>query len=225
MVTELTADVWWLDLTGVNAYLVGGEEVTLVDGGMPWHAGSVREGLSEVGYDVADVDRVLLTHYDLDHVGGLGRLEDLDAPVYVGRNDADFVAGRRRPPLTNRKSAFQWITGRFARPPPGPVRAVSDGEEIGQFTAVHTPGHTEGHMAFVSEQSDVAFVGDLLRNEGNKLQQTPWFFTRDPGEIPDSVDTLTEVMPPVEVIAFGHGDPILENGYRILQEYREPDTH
>jgi hypothetical protein len=47
-----------------------------------------------------DLDRVLITHYDLDHVGGLRRLgADIDCPVYVGRDDLRLVRGDDDPSL------------------------------------------------------------------------------------------------------------------------------
>jgi glyoxylase-like metal-dependent hydrolase (beta-lactamase superfamily II) len=44
--------------------------VTLVDAGWPGDEATVRAGLDAAGVAPADVDRVLLTHYDADHVHG-----------------------------------------------------------------------------------------------------------------------------------------------------------
>jgi glyoxylase-like metal-dependent hydrolase (beta-lactamase superfamily II) len=50
-------------------YLVDdGGEWTLVDAGWPGDEESVRDGLASAGIGPADVDRVLLTHFDPDHV-------------------------------------------------------------------------------------------------------------------------------------------------------------
>ncbi|MDX1745506.1 MAG: MBL fold metallo-hydrolase, partial [Halobacteriales archaeon] len=94
MVLELVDEVWWLDLRGVNAYLVDDDVPTLVDAGTRWDAPAVRSGIREAGFSLDDIGRVLLTHYDLDHAGGLARLSsELSAPVHAGAPDADVLRG------------------------------------------------------------------------------------------------------------------------------------
>lgn len=213
---RLGEGVWWFDLDVVNAYLVEDDVLTLVDAGMPWDAGRIRSGVAEAGFVVEEIDRVLVTHFDLDHVGGLGRFSALDADVFVGSRDADFVAGRRSPVFSNRKSAFQRIADLFRSPPAGRVIPVEDGDEFGTFTAVHTPGHTLGHTAYVSEERDVAFVGDLVTGRGDALSKSPWYFSEDTAAVAESLDRLVAAMPPVSIVAPGHGEPVVEGGYSTL---------
>jgi len=161
--TELVPGVHHLDLGMVNAYLVeDGDDLVLCDAGTPWSAEEIRVNLAVVGVEPADVDRVLLTHYDLDHVGALATL-GLDAPVYAGDDDAALLRGDATPPLSNHKGLLQWAMGPFVTRPNLPIRPVADGETLGSFTAYRTPGHTPGHTAFVSEERDVALLGDLVR--------------------------------------------------------------
>lgn len=223
--TKLVSGVWWMDIGHVNAYLAEADGLTLIDAGMPWHADAIRDALASVGFEVADIERVLVTHYDLDHVGGLGRLPDLDAPIYVGTKDADFVTRRHRPPVTNRKNAFQRLTDVLRDPPSAPVTPVSDGAEIGEFTAIHTPGHTEGHVTFVAESSNVAFVGDLVRSDGDELRPTPWPVTRDRGAVRESIDRLVREMAPIDVVAPGHGEPIVDDGFSTLRDLARGRGH
>lgn len=53
------------------AYLVGGDEPTLVDSGAPGDRGRAElvEGLADAGYEPGDVEHVLVTHPHSDHVG------------------------------------------------------------------------------------------------------------------------------------------------------------
>ncbi|MFB6372962.1 MAG: MBL fold metallo-hydrolase [Bradymonadaceae bacterium] len=88
-----------------NAYLVDDGELTLVDAGMPWDVRRLRRYLRRAGYRPEDLERVLVTHYDLDHVGTLGRLGG-DAPAYMGRRDLALARGERSPPLAHHKGAF-----------------------------------------------------------------------------------------------------------------------
>ena len=135
MVTSLADGIWWYDLGGVNAYLIDENRVesstisglTLVDAGMPWHGNRLIAGIAEAGYELADVERILLTHYDLDHAGGLADLDGLDATIYVGERDAPLVTGDRRPPWRNHKGLFQRAVSGFISPPANAVESVTDG--------------------------------------------------------------------------------------------------
>jgi glyoxylase-like metal-dependent hydrolase (beta-lactamase superfamily II) len=224
MAQQLAEDVWWLDLGHVNAYLVADEVLTLVDAGMPWHIDRLREHVADAGFALADVERVLVTHHDLDHVGGLAAVAE-PTEVFVGERDADFVAMRRSPPLTNRKTAFQRVADLLRSAPSVPIQPVADGDEIGTFTAVHTPGHTAGHVAYVSSERDVAFVGDLVMSDGAGLSPSPWYLSQDTEAIPESIRRLEDRMPVVDVVAPGHGDPLVDGGYGAIAELAENVGH
>lgn len=217
MVTRLGDGVWWYDLGGVNAYLVDdGGTLTLVDTGMPWHGRRVTLSIDDTGHSLQDVERVLVTHYDLDHVGGLGRLHGLDATVYVGAADAPFLTGTAKPPLSNRKGLLQRLMGPLASAPDLPVETVADGDTVESFTAYHTPGHTPGHTAFVSESLGVAFLGDLVRESGGELAASPWFISYDSGQVHESVRDLAERAPGFDVAAMGHGVPFRSRGSEVF---------
>jgi glyoxylase-like metal-dependent hydrolase (beta-lactamase superfamily II) len=210
MVTQLADDVWWLDLGSVNCYLADdGGDLTLVDAGTPFDSGDIMRGVREAGYSINDVDRVLLTHYDFDHVGSLARLP-FDAPIHVGEADAPLLSGADAPDWHNHKGALQ-------RPDEG-VRPVEDGDEIGSFTAYATPGHSPGHMAYVSESLDVAFLGDLVRESHGKLEASSWAISYDTEAVHDSILSLVSRMPDFDVAAMGHGVPFLRDGSERLRE-------
>lgn len=214
---ETLADgVWWIDCGSVNAYLVDDPAgPTLVDAGMAWNAGTVREAIHEAGFAVSDLERVLVTHYDADHVGGLSRLP-IDVPVHVGERDADYVAGRRAPSLSNLKGFTQRVSRLLHYSIDAPIEAVRDGDEVGSFTAIHTPGHTRGHTAFVSEALDVAFVGDIVTSDGEGFSPTPWYLNWDDDAIDPSIERLVDRLPDVSVVAPGHGAPITEDAVAAL---------
>jgi len=210
--------VYRLSLGGVNAYLVDDDGVTLVDVGPPWAVDDLRSGLADAGYAPEDVDRVLLTHYDLDHVGGLSLIVDddtaadgSDAEVYMADPDARYLVGRDSPSLRSHKGVFQRTAGRIVDAPDVQIYRVDDGREIGPFVAYRTPGHTDGHVAYVHEGFDVAFVGDLLRESGGRLRPPSRLFSRDRTENDRSVRRLAEETAP-ETVAPGHGDPVADPG-------------
>ena len=216
MALELAPGVWWLRLRGVNAYLhEGGDETVLVDAGFPWQTEALREQIAETGLELDDVDRVVLTHYDLDHVGGLAGL-GLDVPVHAGADDAALLRGDRKPPLGSRKGFAQRLTGPLVGAPPGPVLGVADGETVAGLTAYHTPGHTRGHVVFFDEAAGVAFLGDLVRSTGDGLARSPWLMTADPAGVRRSIRALVVDGPRFDVAAVGHGQPLRTGGSEAL---------
>jgi glyoxylase-like metal-dependent hydrolase (beta-lactamase superfamily II) len=218
MVRELSPGVWQFELRGVNAYLIEDEGgPTLVDAGTPMDVDDIRTGLAEAGYEPSDVGRVLLTHYDLDHVGGLaGLTPELDAPVYAHRRDAELLTGERSPPLSNHKGALQRLLGLFVTRPPLEVETVEDGDEVGEFTAYHTPGHSPGHVVFVSEEHEAALLGDLVAGDDGELEPSGWLMSYDTAEVEDSIRDLAQRAPAFEVACVGHGEPLTSGGSDAL---------
>ncbi|MFD1514748.1 MBL fold metallo-hydrolase [Halomarina rubra] len=185
--------------------------LTLVDAGMPFDAPKIERAIEEAGYTTADVDRVLVTHYDVDHVGGLSRLDLPNATVYMGSPDADYLTGRRSPPVGDHKGALQRLSSLFVSTDLD-VETVGDGDRVGSFTVYETPGHTEGHVAYVSSDLSVAFVGDLVRESGGDLQPSSWAISHDTAAVADSIHDLADREPAVEVLAMGHGVPFMRGG-------------
>lgn len=207
--------VWRLPLRASNAYLVADGELTLIDAGTPWDAPRIRALLAEGGFAPADVDRVLLTHFDLDHVGALADLA-LDAPVHVADPDAAFLAGERTPPANNGKGALQRAADFLLSRPENRLRRVEDGDRIGEFVAYRTPGHTPGHVAYHHEPYGVLFAGDAVRSAAGRLVAPPAVIAYDAAENAASVRSLADRLPDVDAVAPGHGDPIRANGGRAL---------
>lgn len=220
MVTELQSGVWQLDLGRVNAYLAEDDgTVTLVDAGGPHSGDPLRAAVGRAGYAVSDLDRVLVTHYDADHVGGLRALPDL--PIHMGAADIPFWTGEEKPTFRNLKGALQRLAGAFVAAPSVEPRAVADGETVGSFTAYHTPGHTPGHTAFVSDDIGVAFVGDLVREADGRLEPSPWYLSYDADRVRESIHYLADRAPAVEALGMGHGTPFVRDGSLRLAELGE----
>lgn len=218
MTERLREGVWWIEGSASNVFLVAdGEDLVLLDAGTPGDADAIREGVRAAGHAVADVDRVLLTHYDYDHVGALATLSALDAPVYAHEPDASFLDGSATPGLWPHKALLQRVTRPFLDHPSLPVERVADGETVGSFTAHHTPGHGPGHLAWVSERLDTAFLGDLVREADGALSPSPWVVSYDTATVADSVRQLADRAPTVSVAGMGHGTPLRTGGTDALR--------
>lgn len=109
----------------------------------PAEALPVKKFLSE---NSLNLSHIFITHHHGDHIGGVKELKTLypDCKVIGFKDDA-----HRLPPLTD---------------------ALSEGSllKIGSidFEVWHLPGHTTGHIAYISKSHQFVFSGDVLFGMG-----------------------------------------------------------
>lgn len=174
------------ELRHVFVYVLDcGTGVLLVDAGWGGEASLARiaTALQSMGYGFGDVRGVLVTHNHSDHYGLVPRLaEEIDG--FVGMHPADIaqlelryggierLAGVLRDWLVDcgtpedlleaLSSAMMWADGSVS--PVLPDRHIADGDEIrvGERTlrAIHTPGHSPGHLVFHDAANGLLFTGD-----------------------------------------------------------------
>jgi glyoxylase-like metal-dependent hydrolase (beta-lactamase superfamily II) len=126
---------------GSRAYLVLGPPAVLIDTGFPGRGPAILAECEGLGALPA---HILVTHYDVDHVGNVAWLEEATgATVWLPRDDAPYVLGERPRPGVKR-----WIAGLVRCPPPRHWRPVADGDRVEGLQALATPGHTPGHLAY-----------------------------------------------------------------------------
>lgn len=205
---EVTEDVARLRLKGVNAYLDTSDGVTLVDTGTPWDAGTIRGALEQTDLTLRDVDRVLITHYDVDHVGGLHALApDLDATAYMMEPDRSYLTGDGKPGLRNHKALFHRLARLIVKKPGIDIESVEDGDAVGAFEAIHTPGHTPGHTVFLDRGRGVCYLGDLVMESDGAFKIPNRFLNYSTKQVRDSVMELAGEAE-FDVGCMGHGDPV-----------------
>lgn len=227
MIQKLSEHVVRLGSPLVNWYLLEEDgRVTVVDAGAPGYRSQLPQGCRELGLVESDIAAVVLTHAHGDHVGVAELLRrELGVPIYVHTAD-EGLARTGKLSRKNERSMLPylrhaapwklfWELGRNSALKPRPIREVrifSDGEELdvpGRLRVVHTPGHTDGHCALVTE--GVAFVGDALCSY-NPLtgargpQLMPSAFTRSNRQALASLDRLQGLG--LDQLLPGHGDPI-----------------
>ncbi len=135
----------WCETTGSAA---------LIDPG-----GDVDQLLAAVAQAGVKLEKLLLTHGHLDHVGGAVELaRRLELPIY-GPQEADAFWLDMLPEQA-RMFGFPHIE--VFRPD----HWLHDGEvvELGELRldVIHCPGHTPGHVVLFEPASRHAFVGDVL---------------------------------------------------------------
>jgi glyoxylase-like metal-dependent hydrolase (beta-lactamase superfamily II) len=227
----------------VNWYLVADDDgVTVVDAAFPAYGSQLGEGLRELGRSQSDLKAIVLTHAHADHVGFAEQLRrKLGIPVYVHRGDVE-LAGNLQPFGSTAGSMLpyfryptclrfigEWITKGGARPHPiAEVTPFEDGDELpvpGRLRAIHTPGHTDGHAAFVS--GEVMLTGDALCTlnplTGKRGPQVlPAAVTASVDEALASLDKLVDSG--ASVVLPGHGDPQREPNDAVADAKRRGPT-
>jgi glyoxylase-like metal-dependent hydrolase (beta-lactamase superfamily II) len=159
-----------------NALVVNtGDRLILFDTGMlsvkrPNTAtGRLPTSLQQAGIDPKDIDAVVLTHPHIDHCGGMvaddGSRLFPNAQVYLQQIDLDYWMDDKRLGTPGEGSA---LTARKNLPPyRDRVVFIKDGQEIlPGIHAIHTPGHTVGHTAYVisSAGKSICFIGDVAHH-------------------------------------------------------------
>ena len=104
------------------------------------------------------IDKILLTHGHLDHIGGTAELiEKYNSKIYLHKGDHDLYQ--------NAEAQANY----FGLPHIEiyPIsNLIEDGELIpfteGHFQAIHTPGHTEGSTCYYHTTHQIVFTGDTI---------------------------------------------------------------
>ncbi len=219
---EVVPDVYRMTgLRGVNVYLlVSGEDLLLVDSGMPGDADRIATQVQEQGYALSALRTIVLTHAHVDHVGSAAVLARRSgAQVLAHGDEVPYIESTRSLPTASLLwRILGWLSeSMLRRQPPCQVdRALKDGEVIaalGGLQVLHTPGHTPGSICLYQPERQILFIGDTLfsRNplSGKRgIQFPPRLLISDMAALRESVRRLAEL--PVQVLCTGHGEPILE---------------
>lgn len=135
----------WCEVTGKAA---------LIDPG-----GEPERLLTAVAQHGLTLDKLLLTHGHIDHVGAAGALSArLGIPIEGPQAEDAFLLDAL--PRQSAMFGFPQVA------PFRPGRWLNDGDRVMvgaiEFEVLHCPGHTPGHVVFYQPEASQAFVGDVL---------------------------------------------------------------
>jgi glyoxylase-like metal-dependent hydrolase (beta-lactamase superfamily II) len=149
----------------------------------------LRLELARIGTSVGGI---LITHADVDHIGGVAALaEGTGAEVWAPAGEVEALrAGETR--------------GGFPVPAHEPAHLATGGDTVSvagvDFEVIDVPGHSSGHIAFFAEgelfSGDLLFAGSVGRVD---LPGGDW------DTLVESVRALADRFPADTVIRPGHG--------------------
>jgi glyoxylase-like metal-dependent hydrolase (beta-lactamase superfamily II) len=177
------------ELLTANLYAVGKGPITLVDTGpkIPGSFEFVRKKLQSAGFDLNDIERIIITHGHLDHFGLAFRIckaagREIDCFIHAedsrrvlskdfhnemwGKEIKEFANMVDMPEAEIQKMKNHFSSFRDLADPLDDVLHMKDGDEfIGDgynLKIIHTPGHSPGTCCLYDSQHKVLFSGDHI---------------------------------------------------------------
>lgn len=214
------------------------QDLVLIDTGYPGQFALIQEQLSNIGFSVQDVNKIIITHQDLDHIGSLPAViqHSKRAPeVFASEIERPYIEGDTRlvklspeaiaealaslpdtvPPAW--RNAFKHT---LENPPTAPVnRMLHDGEELpfgGGMIVIHTPGHTPGHTSLYHMPSKTLIAADALNVIDGRLAGPDPATTYDLASAQNSLQKLTHY--DIHKVICYHGGLFTDNPNQRIRE-------
>lgn len=225
-VVELLPRLCFIRLPVGHAYLWHDPDgLTLIDTGLPGSAALIAQAIHQRGYQPADLRRVVLTHFHLDHIGAAAEIAGWgEVQVLAHHADVPFIHAGAIGPAADladwERPIHDQVQSQLPEQPVVPPRIdreISDGDELDfgdGALAVAVPGHTPGSVAVYLPRHRVLFTGDAVarRLDGTVICGV---FNVDRAQAAASLRRLAEL--DTTVACFGHGEPLTRDAATELR--------
>jgi glyoxylase-like metal-dependent hydrolase (beta-lactamase superfamily II) len=201
-----------------NPYLlVDPDGLTLIDTGLPGSDKKILRFLVNLGYESKDLKRILITHADFDHVGGLAALKKATgAKIYASPVEAQaIVEGHSSRDLQPRSAILKLLIKLMSmlfKPTSIKVdELLSDGQSLpvlNGMQVIETPGHTPGHLSYYASTAGILFCGDSIVSEENGLRGSTGANNWDQEKSDESVRRQAALG--AHILCSGHGAVVMD---------------
>ncbi len=163
----------------INPTLIWDDEtVVLVDAGIPNSITEIKRAMEEAGVPFKSLNKIIVTHQDIDHIGGINEIvqELPHVEVIAHTEDKPYIQKEKKLlrlknsnilerinalPEDQRKKNLDMFQNTYAKVD----TTLKDEEELdycGGIMVIHTPGHTPGHICLYHKKSKTLIVGDAM---------------------------------------------------------------
>ena len=161
-------------------------KLLLIDTGFPGQLKEIKKAVEDEGFKFDNLEAVVLTHQDIDHVGSLKNIIDELPHVKVLSSgvEAEYINGSKTPAkvaylesnLNNLSHEAKDIYEKFKKfyncNKINIDVALNEGDSINGFdniTVIDTSGHTPGHISLYVNDSKTLIAGDAFIVKDDKL--------------------------------------------------------
>jgi glyoxylase-like metal-dependent hydrolase (beta-lactamase superfamily II) len=153
------------------------DDLTLIDPAFISQLPILENYLLDIGYDIKNVKRIILTHVHVDHSQAANEVKRKSgAKIYSHWIEARYL-GHNPPymgPPTTQESfekleklgvSMEELKKEYGSIEVEPINVdeqVSDGDMIGSLKVIHTPGHTPGHISLYYEKDRLLLGSDSI---------------------------------------------------------------
>jgi glyoxylase-like metal-dependent hydrolase (beta-lactamase superfamily II) len=223
LITEVLPGLYMLRTFGSNCFLIVEDTLTLIDTGARGSGQRVLNAVKALGRSPDEIANILITHYHVDHVGGLAEIQrHVPARTGVHLLEADQVANAdlpnpfQHPTLAKVMQPFVDAHHEGERPRVDVV--LEDGDELpvlGGLRVVHAPGHTAGSITLHFPNRGALIVGDAMQYKFGRLMLPSKLFTEDMRAARSSIRKLATL--DFDVLCFSHFRPIVSDASRAVR--------
>ena len=183
------------------------ENMILIDAGYSGQYDTIRDACINEGIHFENINKIIITHQDLDHFGGLPEILEASKnkiEVFAHEDDKPYIQGEK--PLVRLNSNFlnsmpedrqEMVKQMFKNFTPVDVdTTLLDNQELpfcGGITVIHTPGHTPGHLCLYHKNSKTLIVGDAMNVMDGKLMGPKKEILQD-GDYEIALDSLNKLL-------------------------------
>jgi glyoxylase-like metal-dependent hydrolase (beta-lactamase superfamily II) len=222
---EIIPNVHLIPNITANPYLlIDPDGLTIIDAGLPGSHKKILRYLAGLGYAPGDLKRILITHSDFDHVGGLAPLKKATgARVYASPVEAQAMAeGHASRPVKPRSFIRRLLFGLMAgvfKPAPFKVdELLTDGQILpllGGLRVIETLGHTPGHISLFAPSAGILFCGDSIVSREDGLHGSSGSNNWDQAKSDESVRKQAALG--ARILCSGHGPVVMDAAGKFPQ--------
>ena len=210
-----------------------GKELILVDCGYAGFMPLIEQAASLQGLSLQHLTGILITHHDIDHMGGLAEFKEKypQAVIYSSAIEEKYISGKAKSLRLqqaeelyhtlpeDQKAGAQYFQEMLRKMQTVPVdRTLPEGEcavFLNDVKIIPTPGHMPGHISLYVEASQTLIAADAVVYENDELEIANPHFTLDLPAAVRSVEKLQQVA--IRKLICYHGGIVEQNIQQKLQ--------